>query len=1076
MQLSLYKKALAAIFFYVLLIPGVSKAIDITPGYIAGKINVGNFSISDISLYASGGGYTSSKTSYNSNNYSMTVQGGEWDYNLDVSCNINGADKGRTYLSFSPRILKVPAGSTVINDYNNLGIIRFQFNITGDTFTSFSFTSSAIKAASLGQEKTYTITNTATYPSGQYFDVPVVANKEIAVSGVVRLGTQYGAKEFSINAIKDVEAGEVVVIPLNMNFVAPPPPPPVVSPPSVPPSPGPLPQYGNIAGKAQLVGVPSSENVSWIIRNDANTDYFYLGQYWGNPVSYFGTIRAPFPNNQLTFRTSLSSQYQTEQFFLPYIDGDPANNYVPVEPDKTTVKDFLFDTGVFSGEIKLSGSVARQGFMKSDSSLFGGLGIYGVANLYDPVLGWVRQPANGGQAQLHFQRQDRANFQPNLPFRAYLTEGDWAPTRVSLSKYDPQASSHLLFTDNNYNFDGKYNTYGRTIQVTPGQNTNTDMEYCLGSAYFRFHDISGGVTKNPYVRGTGTHYNALGKMDIYIDAIMASSRSNSLEVPEIEIFGPPADYDLTVIQVTTQDNSLINFPPMKISLGCGNVKHYDIPGPDLKVNNPEPEFVTNALSVAVTGNAQGDSPIAAITVNGQGATISPTGSATVNNEVAFSHNIEVAEGKNSITTTVIDNRGAKSDDQRAIYVDRWVPMVSLTAPKDGDSFLCSTSTVPVEVTAADQGYGFSLQVLLDGNVIYQANGGGNDTVPVLLSYSATIGPLAVGDHVITARVIDRAGNSIANSVTIKSYSDQWPPTVQIFSPVDGAYLGNVPVPLDVQAADQGNGFGFSVSVDGIQIHKADGPADIASPASLNFNGTIGPLAGGDHLITAVATDLAGFTATAASAIHVDPWAPTVNITTPADGTFFSSAASNIPLRVDASDRGYGYSLQVYLDDKLIHQADGPADLAAPVVVTFNNVLGPLPLGNHTINAVITDRAGNSTSSTVNIISYLAVGVVVKPEARHNTDEGTTTIFVQLPNGLTSTASLVLTENREISADTVQYPVAVKYSATDDKVLLKFHRTPELMADALFTVEGKFYPNPSNPSEWYYWRGSDTTKR
>ncbi len=45
---------------------------------------------------------------------------------------------------------------------------------------------------------------------------------------------------------------------------------------------------------------------------------------------------------------------------------------------------------------------------------------------------------------------------------------------------------------------------------------------------------------------------------------------------------------------------------------------------------------------------------------------------------------------------------------------------------------------------------------------------------------------------------------------------------------------------------------------------------------------------------------------------------------------------------------------------------------------------------------------------------------------------------------------------------------------DNKITLKFDRTPELMDDIYYTVQGKYCPNPSNPAECYTWQGSDTT--
>ena len=161
--------------------------------------------------------------------------------------------------------------------------------------------------------------------------------------------------------------------------------------------------------------------------------------------------------------------------------------------------------------------------------------------------------------------------------------------------------------------------------------------------------------------------------------------------------------------------------------------------------------------------------------------------------------------------------------------------------------------------------------------------------------------------------------------------------------------------------------------------------------------------------------------------------------------------------------------------EVIGVVEGAANDAAPVSISFAYSIGPLSVGNHQISAQVEDDAGNTAVVSSTITSYLAADVRAKPEARHNKDEGTSTIFVTLPDGLSATASLSIADNREISATPDQIPVDVKYSIDDDQLLLKFSRTPELMEDQYFIVEGLYCPNPSDPAECYTWRGGDATK-
>ncbi|MBI1921292.1 MAG: hypothetical protein HYS23_09465 [Geobacter sp.] len=1159
--------SLVFLLFAMLGFPIYSGATDVTlnPGFIAGTVKIGDFKVNSIYVSAAGGGYRSSKNVYGSSNYSLTVQGGDWNYDVYASTNLSGGGTNSTYMTFSNRSLTVPVGQTATNDYNyNVGIVRFKLNITGDPFSYFDADSSAQKATSPGQEKTYTSSYVNQYPATGYWDMPVVANQQISVAASVYVGAAYGGNNYYFNiGARDIAPGQIVEVPLDIQFTAPPPPPPYEYVPS-PPTPGPVYHYGNVAGKILLNNVSPDDFLGHEIQN--------LQSISTNPGNYNVQFRVEDGPRRVDIRSYFKDK---TQFSWPYIDGNSDNNLVSVEADTTKTLDFIRDAGILHGEVNFRGTVKNEDLYSYS------FGAGGVSSVWDPVTkSYIYQPTYGGAASTTKTGSD------NHSYRFYLTEGPWnllgSFTLVKRTSTPYFKLSGIRFIDFNKYYDPSAayrdptlveSNPGNADHITPGEVTVLNREYCTGSAIFRFRVAGGGKMSSPKISARATHYNKNGKRDLYALQISSYSSAYMEDGPELEVFGPPADYQLYSISATTWDGTAIGYPAMNVTLDCAVTKTLDIPGPDISVTSPVTEMVTNARLTTVSGTAFSNVAINGVTVNGQNASFSPTGSTAIPNQVTFSYDLPLADGKNPITTTAVDALNAKATDDRFIYVDRWVPTVSISTPKNGDAFIFSNAAIPVEVQAGDLGYGFTLKVMLDGTVIYQGDGKGDDIVPASISYNGHVGPLSVGDHVLTAVVTDRAGNSSSNAVSIRSYSDQWPPTVKILSPADGAYLGNVPVPLEVQAADQGNGFEMLVFLDEGLINQATGTADLAVPVPVSYSSNVGPLAGGDHVIRAVAKDLADQTASASHTIHVDPWLPTVNITLPQDGGYFGNA--NVPVQIQGADQGYGYTLKVYLDGNIVYQADGAADMASPVSITFDNIigplaggdhvikavatdlagnqatatktvhvdtwlpaaiitginqggfyastdtaipldvnaadqgygyklevyldgnivyqadgqgdtaapaevtfktfLGPLALGNHTISAVVTDLAGNSTTSTVSITSYLAVGVVVKPEARNNADEGTSTIFIQLPAGLTSTASLSSADNREITSVPFQYPVDVKYSATDDKILLKFNRTPELMADEFYTVEGKFYPNPSNPSEWYYWKGSDTTK-
>ena len=153
-------------------------------------------------------------------------------------------------------------------------------------------------------------------------------------------------------------------------------------------------------------------------------------------------------------------------------------------------------------------------------------------------------------------------------------------------------------------------------------------------------------------------------------------------------------------------------------------------------------------------------------------------------------------------------------------------------------------------------------------------------------------------------------------------------------------------------------------------------------------------------------------------------------------TFFAAGIDEIPLNVIAEDQGAGFNLTVYFDGQLIHASDGPLSLGAPVAINFNDLVGPLTVGSHTVRAIVNDLAGNSATTEATITAYQLADVVVKPESRNNKTKGVMTIFVRLPGDLTANASLSVADTAEVSADPAQQPTAVRYADDEDKLILK----------------------------------------
>ena len=298
--------------------------------------------------------------------------------------------------------------------------------------------------------------------------------------------------------------------------------------------------------------------------------------------------------------------------------------------------------------------------------------------------------------------------------------------------------------------------------------------------------------------------------------------------------------------------------------------------------------------------------------------------------------------------------------------DVTAPTVTITSPANGATV---AGTVNVTATATDNVGVVGVQFLVDGNLL----GAEDTTAP----YSAALNTAALpaGTHVIGARARDARGNvGLAPDVTVNVLNDVTPPTVAITAPANGATVSGT-VTVSANAADNVGVASVQFRVDGNPI----GAPDTTAPYSVAWTTTT--VANGSHVLTAVATDLAGNTATSAAiTVNVnnavaDVTPPVVNITAPANGATVSGAA--VAVTANATDVGGSgvASVQFLLDGANL----GAADTTAPYAITWNSTLATN--GAHTLSARATDVAGNvATSAAItvtvsNAVSALPAGLV-----------------------------------------------------------------------------------------------------
>ncbi|MBW8866095.1 MAG: DUF4082 domain-containing protein, partial [Acidobacteria bacterium] len=213
--------------------------------------------------------------------------------------------------------------------------------------------------------------------------------------------------------------------------------------------------------------------------------------------------------------------------------------------------------------------------------------------------------------------------------------------------------------------------------------------------------------------------------------------------------------------------------------------------------------------------------------------------------------------------------------------------------------------------------------------------------------------------------------------------DVTPPTVSMTAPANGTTVTGKTVAVSATASDNVAVTGVQFKLDGANL----GAADAASPYSVTWDSTTA--SNGSHVLSAIATDGAGNTTTAAAVtvtVDNDTIAPTVAVTAPAAG---STVSATVTVSANASDNVGVVGVQVKLDGANL----GAEVTAAPYNVSWNTTTSAN--GSHSLTAVARDAAGNTTTSG-------AVTVTV-----NNVDATPPTVAITAPgNGATVAGSSV----------------------------------------------------------------------
>ncbi|HEX9982414.1 MAG TPA: hypothetical protein VGF69_04045 [Thermoanaerobaculia bacterium] len=245
--------------------------------------------------------------------------------------------------------------------------------------------------------------------------------------------------------------------------------------------------------------------------------------------------------------------------------------------------------------------------------------------------------------------------------------------------------------------------------------------------------------------------------------------------------------------------------------------------PLLTIDDPETGAVVNGSQIVIKGTVSDNDEVATVRVNGTSVAF---------DDGAFSTQLTLVPGNNSITAEATDRGGNVT--ARSITVTRFiVPTVSITSP--ADLAVLRDTTATITGTVSDP----AASVTVNGVTASTANG----------NFTAAGIPLQQGRTVITANAVTPSGGTATTSINI--YRDSIPPRLEVYSPADGTTVHASPVSISGMVDDivvgTINSQQMRVKVNGID-------AEVSNRAFLMRNVALSP---GLNTFSITATDEGG---------------------------------------------------------------------------------------------------------------------------------------------------------------------------------------------------------------------------
>ena len=338
--------------------------------------------------------------------------------------------------------------------------------------------------------------------------------------------------------------------------------------------------------------------------------------------------------------------------------------------------------------------------------------------------------------------------------------------------------------------------------------------------------------------------------------------------------------------------------------------------------------------------------------------------------------------------------------------DQTAPAVAFVTPASG---AIATDSIVVSATASDNLGVAGVKFLLDGEPL-----GAEDTSA---PYEATWNTAGAtnGSHQLTAVARDAAGNQASASVGVTVANDVTAPAVALTSPAAGSVSGTVTV--NATASDEVGVTGVQFYLDGAPLGTEFGSA----PYELTWD--TGTISNGAHVLTVVARDAAGHTATATVNVTVanDYSAPTVAMTSPGAGT----VAGNVTVGASASDDIHVTGVQFTLDGSPL----GAEDTTAPYQVSWDSTTAAN--GVHVLSAVARDAVGQTATATavsVTVANDLAAPSAALTSPGTGTIAGTVSVAASASDDFGVTGVQFILDGAPLGAEDTSAPYEVSWDS------------------------------------------------